>query len=196
MQGTTFGGWRVLAETTYGVTEFGRALRLEPGTRLRPYAAKGVDAETGCGVTVLPGAETVLVGPDGATELVYVKAGLRLTDSTAPWDQPRRATTVTLRRSGARTASEEELVAQIELESPHMSEVEIDFVNWRKDGEVCCLISWRNPALRFEGDPKPKARWADVEAFMLTQPQAMPADPLGPVPGSGQARAKTRRRRA
>lgn len=50
-------------------------------------------------------------------------------------------------------------------------------------------------ALRFqeEGD---EAKWAQVREFMENTPQSMPADPIGPVPGSGLARAAAQRRRS
>lgn len=69
--------------------------------------------------------------------------------STAPWDQPRNATTVTLYLPDALTASESDLIAHLQREH-RMREVEIEVIHFRKPGydergpSVCCLISWRN----------------------------------------------------
>lgn len=68
--------------------------------------------------------------------------------STASWDQHRNATTITLHRPDARTATVGELLAQLRRESPHLVDPAIDFVHGRHhDDRVCCLISWRNTSV-------------------------------------------------
>jgi hypothetical protein len=69
--------------------------------------------------------------------------------STAPWDQPRKATTVTLRFPGARAATEAELLAHLVRESPTLSEPAIELIHGHAQADAnCCLISWRNKDYR------------------------------------------------
>ena len=74
------------------------------------------------------------------------------TRSTAPWDQPRKGSTVTVTVSNPRTATDEELLAALEGETPEkppMLDPAVEYVNWRNDdGRVCFGVSWRNRSYR------------------------------------------------
>lgn len=75
--------------------------------------------------------------------------------STAPWDQPRNATTVTVTVSNPFEATDEELIAALDAQCPSIDvrplDEHVDYVNWRKpDGRVCFGVSWRNPNYRAE----------------------------------------------
>lgn len=65
--------------------------------------------------------------------------------STAPWDQPRNATTITLRGRDMRQATAEELLLKLKRESPQLLEPAIEHVHSPRGNDwVICLISWRN----------------------------------------------------
>ncbi len=77
--------------------------------------------------------------------------------STAPEDQPRNGTTVTLYLPNAETISESDLIAHLESEprrtGPRMTGVQIHLIHNRKPAygdvrgpSICCLISWQNPS--------------------------------------------------
>lgn len=74
--------------------------------------------------------------------------------STAPWDQPRNATTTTYYFEGAETATEADVLAHIAAERPDMQGVKVELIHYRKPAydsrgpSVCCLISWFNPSYR------------------------------------------------
>lgn len=74
--------------------------------------------------------------------------------STAPWDQPRNATTVMLYFAEALTADETSIVHQLRLSHPTMRDPQVHVIHHRKAAadsrgpSVCCLISWENPSYR------------------------------------------------
>jgi hypothetical protein len=67
--------------------------------------------------------------------------------STAPWDQPRKASTVTVRVPNPFDATDAELLAALDAAHgpPPLVEPRVEYVNFRNsDGRVCFGVSWRN----------------------------------------------------
>jgi hypothetical protein len=73
--------------------------------------------------------------------------------STAPWDQPRKSTTVTVDVPNPMEASDAELLAALNSQQPHeppVMEQAVEYVNSRRPnfqapgGQVCFCVSWRN----------------------------------------------------
>lgn len=70
--------------------------------------------------------------------------------STAPWDQPRNGSTITLEGVGVDTFSEDQLRRRIARKHPTMKAIRIETIHSRKPGghgvppSVCMLISWAN----------------------------------------------------
>lgn len=88
--------------------------------------------------------------------------------STAPEDQPRNGTTVTLYLPNAETISERELISHLESKprftGPNMTGVQIHVIHSRKPAygdvrgpSICCLISWANPSAARGGRRGPLA---------------------------------------
>lgn len=71
--------------------------------------------------------------------------------STAPWDQPRNASTVTIEHMDALALTDDDILAEVRRRWPQMVEPRVEYINSRKStyserepGSVCLGLSWRN----------------------------------------------------